>query len=236
MRNCDPSQIGIVLSGVVLNVSGMGQLINVNTSGFINTWSGLRIKIDQERSGFQNTWSGLRQKIIIERSGLRNIDAGIIQEQFIKRSGFHGTWSGLERIEAELIRKYGLEFSGFQNIWSGLRRKIDIERSGFTMIAPGADTMILADRQNISGVAVSGYFPNCFDRWTLYLDTSGAMNITLELCPNDVAPFFWFEPAESPIAFATSGSTVIEMGYDTVWIRLTSDSGSGVTAVVRGCY
>lgn len=99
------------------------------------------------------------------------------------------------------------------------------------------ETVTLCTGQSISGAnRVSGAL-DCYDRWTLYIATSGACSLTLQLSPDTTTPpIYWFNPSESPIVFAAAGSGVYEMGYDATYIRLQSNNPSGVTAICRGCW
>ena len=73
-----------------------------------------------------------------------------------------------------------------------------------------------------------------FRRWTLYLKTQGAINITVELSPD--GGLTWFEIPESPISFSTAGDDVIEFGYDATHIKITGSNTTLITAIIRGVY
>ena len=73
-----------------------------------------------------------------------------------------------------------------------------------------------------------------FKRWTLYLKVGGAIDIKVELSPDDGNT--WFEIPESPISFSSAGDNVIEFGYDATRIRLTGSNTNTVTAIVRGIF
>ena len=97
------------------------------------------------------------------------------------------------------------------------------------------ETVILAEGQSIkllSG-AVSGAL-SCYDRWTLYIATSGANNITFNLSPDNQT--HWISSSDSPLNFPAAGSGVYEMGYDATHIRIRGNSGTGVSAFIRGCW
>lgn len=72
-----------------------------------------------------------------------------------------------------------------------------------------------------------------FRRWTLYLKTAGAIDITVELSPDGST---WFKVPESPVSFSAADDDVIEMGYDATHIRLTGSNTTAVTAMIRGVY
>ena len=93
-------------------------------------------------------------------------------------------------------------------------------------------TIRIVENQNISqGIIIQ---LGNFRRWTLYLKTQGAINITVELSPD--GGLTWFEIPESPISFNAAGNDVIELGYDATHIKLTGSNTTLVTAIIRGVY
>jgi len=225
--------ITVTVSGLTVSVSG---LENINRSGFQGVWTRLDTKIVQERSGFSNIWNGLN-----------DVEREVIELQVINRSGFRDIETDLERLvginHSGFDIKIRQEASGFGNTWSGLR---EVEttlnaiqvintniQSGVAQLRQG-ETLILSTRGSISGT-VSGQL-GCYNRWTLYLASSGANSVTLELTPDVAPPYFWFEPSESPVSVPSGGFSVNELGYDATYIRLTGNSGWGTTVRVRGCW
>jgi len=73
-----------------------------------------------------------------------------------------------------------------------------------------------------------------FKRWTLYLKTAGAIDITIELSPDGGNT--WFTVPESPISFSGAGDNIIEMGYDATHIKLTGSNTNATTAIIRGIF
>jgi len=208
----------------------MGELDEIRKQR--NTWStpivnaieSLQIvKQRQEASGFQNTWSGLN-----------DVEREIIQLQDITRSGF--------------LTKIAIERSGFAlgNNISGIRILQTINRSGFndletinTDIRSGVvmlrtgESVVIADGANISGGWFTGTL-GCYDRWTLYIATSGTIDVRFELSPDGGTHYF--ESSDSPLQYVGASEDINEMGYDATNIRITGNSLVGVTCIVRGCY
>lgn len=94
------------------------------------------------------------------------------------------------------------------------------------------ETVVVAREQDISG-GVEASLKN-YRRWTLYLKTGGAVDITIELSPDGGET--WFTIPESPVSFSAAGDDVIEMGYDATNIRLTGSNSTSVTALIRGIF
>jgi hypothetical protein len=72
-----------------------------------------------------------------------------------------------------------------------------------------------------------------YDKWTIYVETSGANNITVELSPDGTN---YYEISESPFAFSAAGEKVQTLNYVAKNIKLTGNSGTGVTAFVRAVW
>jgi len=96
---------------------------------------------------------------------------------------------------------------------------------------PAETVDICADR-DISG-GVTAELSN-YKRWTLYLKAADAIDITVELSPDEGNT--WYEVPESPVSFSGAGDRVIEMGYDATHIRLTGSNTTRVTAQIRGVF
>ena len=94
---------------------------------------------------------------------------------------------------------------------------------------PGKTVMVASDADIQSGVATA-ILP--FKRWTLFINASGAVEITLELSPDEGET--WYTVQDGPISFASAGDKVIEFGYDATHIRLSGNNSSSVTAHIRG--
>ena len=93
-------------------------------------------------------------------------------------------------------------------------------------------TIRIVENQDISqGVIIQ---LGNFRRWTLYLKTQGAINITVELSPD--GGLTWFEISESPISFDTADDDIIEFGYDATHVKLIGSNTTPVTAIIRGVY
>jgi len=73
-----------------------------------------------------------------------------------------------------------------------------------------------------------------YQRWTLYLKTKAAIDITIELSPDN--GITWFEIPESPIKFDVAKDDVFEIGYDATDIKLTGSNTTLVTAIALGVY
>jgi len=95
-----------------------------------------------------------------------------------------------------------------------------------------ADTVDIASTEDISG-GVTGSLSN-FDRWTLYINVAGAIDITVELSPDGGTT--WYEIPESALSYSAAADDVLEMGYDATRIRLTGSNATNVTAQVRGVF
>jgi len=93
-------------------------------------------------------------------------------------------------------------------------------------------TIIIASAADVSGGVIAAL--NNFKRWTLYLHTDAAIDITVELSPDGGSS--WFLIPESPISFSAAADDVIEFGYDATHIRLTGSNTTPVTAIIRGVF
>jgi len=94
------------------------------------------------------------------------------------------------------------------------------------------ETIEICTNADISG-GVTAELKN-FKRWTLYLKTADAIDITIELSPDGGTT--WFTVPESPVSFSAAGDDVIEFGYDATHIRLTGSNTNAVTAIIRGVF
>jgi len=94
------------------------------------------------------------------------------------------------------------------------------------------ETIDICEDADISGGVVAALKP--FKRFTLFLKVAAAIDITVELSPNNQTT--WFTIPESPISFAAAGDDVLEVGYDATHIRLTGSTTDAVTASIRGAY
>ena len=93
------------------------------------------------------------------------------------------------------------------------------------------ETITIASAEDISA-GKTATLKN-FKRWTLFLKTADAIDITVELSPDGST---YFTIPESPIKFASADDDVIEMGYNAKTIKLTGSNTSAVTAIIRGIY
>ena len=67
--------------------------------------------------------------------------------------------------------------------------------------------------------------------FTIYLDVGGAVDITVELSPNGGSDYF--EIAESPLVFNSTGQDAYHVQYNTASVRLTGSNTTDVQAIVR---
>jgi len=93
------------------------------------------------------------------------------------------------------------------------------------------ETITIASAEDISAGKTAAL--KNFKRWTLFLKTADAIDITVELSPDGST---YFTIPESPIKFASADDDVIEMGYNAKTIKLTGSNTSAVTAIIRGIY
>ena len=94
------------------------------------------------------------------------------------------------------------------------------------------ELVTVANNEDISGGKTANL--KAYKRWTLYLKVAGAIDIKVELSPDDGAT--WYEIPESPISFSGAGDRVLEMGYDASMIRLTGSNSTSVTAQIVGRF
>jgi hypothetical protein len=94
------------------------------------------------------------------------------------------------------------------------------------------ETINICKDADISGGIVAALEP--FRRFTIFLKVTAAIDITVELSPDNQTT--WFTIPESPISFTAAGDDVLEVGYDATHIRLTGSTTAAVTAIVRGVY
>ena len=67
---------------------------------------------------------------------------------------------------------------------------------------------------------------------TVYVETEGAMTLTVELSPNNGER--WYEPlSESPVEFAQADTDAIHVEYNASHVRLTASDATGVRADIR---
>ena len=91
-------------------------------------------------------------------------------------------------------------------------------------------TIVIAKDEDISK-GVEKAIPS-FTGWTLYLKTKGAIDIVIQLSPDNGKT--WFEIFESPVSFATAGDKVIKLNYDATHVKLIGSNTTQVTAIIRG--
>jgi len=98
--------------------------------------------------------------------------------------------------------------------------------------ATSGEVVTIANNVAING-GVVGVLNN-YQRWTLFIYVSAAINITVELSPDGGTNYY--DIAESPISFAVAGDGVYEMGYIANRIRLTGSNASLCTIQARGKF
>jgi len=96
---------------------------------------------------------------------------------------------------------------------------------------PGG-TIDIADAEDISG-GVTASLAN-FDRWTLLIHVGGAIDITVEVSPDNGTT--WYEIPESVLSYSAATDDVLNLGYDATDIRLTGSNTTSTTAQVRGVF
>jgi len=94
------------------------------------------------------------------------------------------------------------------------------------------ETIGIADAEDISGGVVASLAN--YDRWTLFIHVAGAIDITVELSPDDKAT--WYEIPESVLSYGSATDDVLTLGYDGTDIRLTGSNTADTTAQVRGVF
>jgi len=112
-----------------------------------------------------------------------------------------------------------------------IQTKLDVALSTRAAKDEG-ETITIANNEDISAGKTAAL--KNFKRWTLYLKTAGAIDITIELSPDGGTT--WYKAPESPISFSAAGDDVVEMGYDCTHIKLTGSNTTDVTAQIRGVY
>jgi len=96
--------------------------------------------------------------------------------------------------------------------------------------ARNSENKKVVDSEDISGNVTEPI--DDLRNFTLYLKVSGAVDITVELSPDDGSN--WYEPADdSPVEFSGSGTDIVLIRYQANKIRLTGSNGTDVTAQVR---
>lgn len=93
----------------------------------------------------------------------------------------------------------------------------------------------IANNEDISG-GVDYVIPlgddNKWRNTSLYIRTDGAVNITLELSPEDTPDYF--EPEESPLVFNAAGENIYQIDYTWKAIQLTGSNATNVIAKIKG--
>jgi len=90
----------------------------------------------------------------------------------------------------------------------------------------------IASAEDISG-GVTAELSN-YDRWTLFIHVAAAVDITVELSPDDGDT--WYEIPESVLSYGGAADDALEFGYDATHIRLTGSNTTDTTAQVRGVF
>jgi len=98
--------------------------------------------------------------------------------------------------------------------------------------ASAGETVTIASAIDISG-GVVGNVGN-YNRWSLYINASAAIDITVELSPDAGATYY--DISESPLVFSAAGDEVYEMGYTANRIRLTGSNVNVCTVQIRGTF
>jgi len=94
------------------------------------------------------------------------------------------------------------------------------------------ETVSICEAEDISD-GVTASLKN-YDGWTLFTRVAGAIDITVELSPDNTDT--WYEIPESPLSYTEATDDANEVGYDATDIRLTGSNTTDVTADVRGIY
>lgn len=67
---------------------------------------------------------------------------------------------------------------------------------------------------------------------TLYLETGGAVDVTVEFSPDGENT--WYEPqGESPISFGGANEEIVHINYNATHVKLTGSDATGVEAKHR---
>jgi len=94
------------------------------------------------------------------------------------------------------------------------------------------ETVNICDSEDISG-GVTASLSN-YDGWTLYTHVAGAIDITVEISPDNTDT--WYEIPESPLSYSEETDDANVIDYDGTDIRLTGSNDTDVTADVYGIY
>jgi len=97
---------------------------------------------------------------------------------------------------------------------------------------PDGETINIATAEDISG-GVTAPLAN-YNRWTLFIHVADAIDITVEISPDNGDT--WYEIPESPLSYSAATDDVLEVGYDGTDVRLTGSNTTDVTADIRGVY
>lgn len=94
----------------------------------------------------------------------------------------------------------------------------------------GGTAGLTTGQQDISG-GVGAKVGNV-DSVTIFLDTAGAVDVTVEFSPDGGTN--WYEPAgESPVQFSSAGTDLVHVEYNVDRVRLTGSDTTGVKAQLR---
>jgi len=94
------------------------------------------------------------------------------------------------------------------------------------------ETVSICTEADISG-GVTASLRN-YDSWTLYTHVAGAIDITVELSPDNGDT--WYEIPESPLSYSEATDDVNVIDYNGTDIRLTGSNTTDVTADIYGIY
>lgn len=93
-------------------------------------------------------------------------------------------------------------------------------------------TIDIVKEKDISEGALAK-LPN-FARMTLYVHVDAAVDIKVEFSPDNTGHFY--EIPESPLSYSSSADDVLEIGYDTTFVRFTGSNTTETTIQARGLY
>ncbi len=106
-----------------------------------------------------------------------------------------------------------------------LASTLDVELKGRR-----AETIVIAMADDISGVGVQSALSN-YSSWTLFLKAAAAVDVTIELSPDEGTT--WYR-VEDDVALVAAKDEIIEFGFRANRIRLTGSNAEAVTAHIRG--
>lgn len=157
---------------------------------------------------------------------------------FIDPEGFNlEEWGGTELTGADITQNLLNLDMALTTLLGGIRGPGGFSFTEVVTALRSSPNENIADNVDISGGA-NFFIPlgeeNRWRNTSLYIRTAGAIDITLELSPENSGSPDFFEPAESPLVFTDAGENIFEIDFTWKGIQLTGSNTNLVTAKLKG--